>query len=178
MLFVVKDLQALRHPLQQAACAYLSRKRTASTTGTIIFRWRCNYPGDGLFLMQFYQPKQPTMTPNKKTGDKGESLAATFLEKKGYKIVERNWRFRHWEVDLIASKGNRLHFIEVKTRTTAKYGMPEESIKRDKMRSLKNAAEEYLYIHTEWKYIQFDVVAIMLHFGAAPEIFLIEDIYF
>ena len=53
-----------------------------------------------------------------------------------------------------------------------------KSIKREKLDSLKNAAEEYLYIHTEWKYIQFDVVAIMLHYNAPPEYFLIEDIYF
>ena len=118
------------------------------------------------------------MNHNKTTGDKGEILAVAFLEKSGYTIVERNWRFRHWEVDIIASKNNRLHFIEVKTRTTEKYGKPEESIKREKMDSLKNAAEEYLYIHTEWKYIQFDVVAIMLHYNAPPEYFLIEDIYF
>ncbi len=56
--------------------------------------------------------------------------------------------------------------------------MPEESIRRDKMNNLKNAAEEYLYQHPEWKYIQFDVLAITLRGEEVLEMFLIEDVYF
>lgn len=119
------------------------------------------------------------MTENKNTGNKGEAMASVYLEKNGFKILERNWRFKHWEVDLIASgKDNRLHFIEIKTRTTTTYGYPEESIGKKKMTNLRNAAEEYQYLHPEWKYIQFDVVAIMLHFNAPAEFFLLEDVYF
>lgn len=118
------------------------------------------------------------MSFNKQTGDKGEEMAAQFLARQGYKIVERNWRFKHWEVDIIASKGNRLHFFEIKTRRTDKYGTPEESMSKDKMNNLKNAAEEYQYQHPEWKYVQFDVVAIMLLYNKPAEFFLIEDVYF
>jgi len=118
------------------------------------------------------------MDYRKDTGNKGENIAANYLLQHGYIIVNKNWRYKHLEVDIIASKKNKLHFIEVKTRTSERFGKPEESIGRDKMKNLKNAAEEYLYQHPEWKYIQFDVVAIMLQYDEVKEIFLIEDVYF
>ena len=118
------------------------------------------------------------MNKNKATGDKGEEIAAIYLVKNGYRLIERNWRFRYWEVDIIAAKDQLLHFIEVKTRKSLRYGRPEESITRDKMTNLKNVAEEYQYQHTEWKYIQFDVLAITLVNEEVKEIFMIEDVYF
>jgi len=118
------------------------------------------------------------MATNKETGDKGEELAAAHLHKKGYKILERNWRFKRWEVDIIASQGKFLHFFEIKTRTSNRFGNPEESIGREKMNNLRNAAEEYQYQHPEWKYIQFNVLAITMNYGEPIEYFLIEDVYF
>ena len=118
------------------------------------------------------------MTENKATGNKGEEIAVSYLVKNGYQILERNWRYRHWEVDIIASKGTFLHFMEVKTRKSLRFGRPEESITREKMSNLKNAAEEYQYLHTEWKYIQFNVIAITLIQEKVKEIFMIEDVYF
>ena len=118
------------------------------------------------------------MNHNQITGNKGEELASIYLVKKGYTLVERNWRFRHWEVDIIASKDRFLHFIEVKTRFSLRYGRPEESITKFKMSNLRNAAEEYQYQHQEWKYIQFDVLAITLLNEEVKEIFMIEDVYF
>ena len=118
------------------------------------------------------------MNHNKTTGNTGEEIAAAYFVKNVYRLVERNWRFRHGEVDIIASKGQFLHFIEVKTRKSLRYGRPEESITRDKMNNLKNVAEEYQYQHPEWKYIQFDVLAITLVNGEAKEVFMIEDVYF
>ena len=115
---------------------------------------------------------------NKELGDKGEELAAVYLVKNGYAIVERKWRFKHWEVDIIASKGNLLHFFEIKTRTSNKFGNPEESIGREKMNNLKNVAEEYQYKNPHWKYVQFDVLSINLHYNMPTEYFLIEDVYF
>jgi putative endonuclease len=118
------------------------------------------------------------MSTNQEKGNQGEELAAAWLVKKGYALLERNWRFRHWEVDIIASKDKFLHFIEVKTRHSLRFGRPEESITRDKMNNLRNAAEEYQYQHPEWKYIQFDVVAITVVNGEVKEVFMIEDVYF
>lgn len=122
--------------------------------------------------------KDTTMNQNKNTGTAGEDLAVAFLIKKGYIILHRNWRHSHWEVDIIASRGKFLHFIEIKTRTTTRYGLPEESISQHKMDNLKNAAEEYQYQHPEWQFIQFDVLAILILQGKEPAYFFIEDVYF
>lgn len=118
------------------------------------------------------------MRTNLSTGNTGEELAAAYLVRKGFRIIARNWRFRHWEADIIASRDRFLHFIEVKTRHSLRYGKPEESITREKMKNLKNIAEEYQYQHPEWKYIQFDVIAITLVNDEVKEVFMIEDVYF
>ncbi len=118
------------------------------------------------------------MNLNLTKGEEGENIAAARLQQLGYTLQERNWRHRHWEVDIIASKSNKLHFIEVKTRHSLRFGKPEESITRDKMSCLRNAAEAYQYQHPEWKYLQFDVVSVTMINGELKEIFLIEDVYF
>ena len=69
-------------------------------------------------------------------------------------------------------------FYWSKTRKSLRYGKPEESITREKMNHLKKVAEEYQYLHPEWKYIQFDVLAITLIHDGVKEIFMIEDVYF
>ncbi|MEO7313221.1 MAG: YraN family protein [Chitinophagaceae bacterium] len=111
------------------------------------------------------------------TGNEGEALAATFIEQKGFLILERNWRFRHCEVDIIASKEKTIHFFEVKTRTGNQLLLPEASVNSRKMNKLKEAASEYLYLHPEWKWLQFNVLAITLHPESDPEIFMIEDVF-
>ncbi len=118
------------------------------------------------------------MSNNLLTGKKGEDIAADYLTKNGYTLLEKNWRKHHWEVDIIASKDQFLHFIEVKTRYSLRFGFPEESISKDKMKNLKNAAENYQYQHPKWKYIQFDVIAITLVNETAKEILMIDDVYF
>ena len=118
------------------------------------------------------------MSYTKQTGNKGEDLAAAWIQDKGYNIIERNWRFKHWEVDIIANKENKLHFFEIKTRTSALFGHPEESIGKRKMQSLLRAAEEYQYMHPQWKLLQFDVLSITILKNKPIEYFLIEDIYF
>jgi len=70
-------------------------------------------------------------------GNNGENVAASYLLQNGYGILERNWRFKHWEIDIIAFRDNKLHFIEVKTRTSKKFGNPEQSVTEKKMNSLK-----------------------------------------
>lgn len=112
------------------------------------------------------------------TGKFGEGIAAAYLQQQGYTILYRNWRYRHLEVDIIACLHNRLHFIEVKTRCTLQYGHPEESITKEKMQHLRDAAEAYQYRYPQWQYLQFDVLAITLINKQVKEIFLITDVYF
>lgn len=111
-------------------------------------------------------------------GTKGENVAATYLLQNGYSILERNWRFKHWEIDIIASKESKLHFVEVKTRTSKKFGNPEQGVNEKKMSSLKKGAEEYLFQNQQWNLIQFDVIAITMKKEIVEEIFLIEDVFF
>ncbi len=111
------------------------------------------------------------------TGKKGEALAAIWFEEKGYSILHTNWRHKNLEVDIIASKNNILHFIEVKAVTTLKFGNPEDKVSEKKIRNLINASEEYLFQHPHWHRIQFDVLSITMEKNAPPEYFLIEDVY-
>ena len=117
------------------------------------------------------------MAHHNETGLLGESLAAKYLAEKGFLIYHQNWRHGHWEVDFIASYGDVLHFIEVKTRRTAKFGYPEEDVTKKKMENLSNASEEYLFLNPGWKRIQFDVLSITLLKNQPAAFFFIEDVY-
>lgn len=117
------------------------------------------------------------MAQHNLTGNHGEALAAKYLVEKGYDVLHKNWRHSHWEVDIIASKDDILHFIEVKTRRTKKFGHPEEAVSKKKIQNLINAAEEFLYQQPEWKRIQFDILSITILKNEPVEYFLIEDVY-
>jgi len=117
------------------------------------------------------------METNREKGNIGESLAADYLQDKGYVILHRNWRRGHWELDLIAEKEGLLHFIEVKTRTGKIFGFPEERVNKDKIRTLMRAASAYLETYPERKRFQIDILSINLHQKKKPEFLLIEDIY-
>ncbi len=117
------------------------------------------------------------MAHHNHTGIIGEEKAAQWLTEKGFQILHRNWRHSHWEVDIIASLENTLHFIEIKTRRTQKFGHPEEDVTKKKLINLINASEEYLLLFPEWKRIQFDILSITLLKGKPEEFFFIEDVY-
>jgi len=98
-------------------------------------------------------------------GKKGEDLALQYLQKKGYTLLERNWRFHHKEVDIIATDGRDLVFVEVKTRSGEWFGAPEEAVDSKKQRYLMTAAEAYIKIRDIDTNIRFDVVSIILKPG-------------
>jgi len=117
------------------------------------------------------------MATHNHTGKLGEELGSSFLVTNGYILKEKNWRHTHWEVDVIAEKDTVLHFIEIKTRRSNKYGKPEEKVGRKKIQNLINAAEEYLYKNPAWKRIQFNILSILIIKDQPVEYFLIEDVY-
>ncbi len=117
------------------------------------------------------------MAQHNKTGSFGEALAAAYLQQNGFILLHQNWRHSHWEVDIIAHRSNILHFIEVKTRRTKKFGHPEESVSKKKIQNLINASEAYLQQHPQWQRIQFNILAITILKDEAPEYFFIEDVY-
>lgn len=110
------------------------------------------------------------------TGNLGEEIAVKYLAEKGYNILHRNWRHSHWEIDIIASLKNKLHFVEVKTRRTNTFGFPEDDVSKRKMKFLMSSAEEFLYQNPVWKLIQFDILSITLNPDSTTEFFLIEDV--
>ncbi|MCU0333655.1 MAG: YraN family protein [Chitinophagaceae bacterium] len=110
------------------------------------------------------------------TGRHGEELATEYLAARGYRLLARNWRYQRSEIDLIAAKDHCIHFIEVKTLHGNQFSMPEYKVNKAKLRMLKAGAEGYLLQHPEWKWIQFDIVAITLFPHQPPDIFLIADI--
>jgi len=117
------------------------------------------------------------MANHNNTGQLGEKMAAEYLLEKGFSILHQNWRHSHWEVDVIASINGILHFIEVKTRRTNKFGFPEDDVTKKKLENLINASEEYLLVYPDWKQIQFDILSISILKNQPAEYFFIEDVY-
>jgi putative endonuclease len=99
----------------------------------------------------------------KELGAKGEAIAVSFLQNAGYRIVERNYRVRLGEIDIIAEEGGYLVFIEVKTRTDSLYGSPFEAVTRQKQKQLSKVALEYMSkLGCHDRPARFDVVAVKL----------------
>jgi len=93
-------------------------------------------------------------------GKWGEDLAAKYLAQNGYRVISRNFRTPHGEIDLVTLHIGQLVFVEVKTRTSRAYGLPEESITPRKQAHMLSAAEYYLEHHPEYENWQYDVIAI------------------
>ena len=95
-----------------------------------------------------------------KTGDMGEEFAAKYLEKNGYKIVDRNFKCRFGEIDIIAVKDGYIVFAEVKTRAKNALVSGEESVDYFKQRRLISAAKYYLKISQSLLQPRFDVIVV------------------
>lgn len=110
----------------------------------------------------------------KALGQLGEDLAAEALARRGYHILTRNFRCRHGEMDIIASHGGVLAFVEVKTRRSCDYGPPAEAVTFAKQQRMARIAQFYL---NQGRYIgldcRFDVVSVLLQPGKAAEIEII-----
>ena len=103
----------------------------------------------------------------KELGAKGEEVAVSYLKSRGYRIVERNYRIRFGEIDIIAEQGDDLVFIEVKTRSGTLFGSPFESVTKQKQKQLSKVALEYISkqgFHD--RPARFDVVGIELQKGS------------
>jgi putative endonuclease len=101
-------------------------------------------------------------------GKEGEQAARDFLIARGYTVRETNWRMGKLEIDIVAQepKTNRLHIVEVKTRTSSERFDPMESITKAKIRNLVNAADGYICNYQLKMSVQYDVMVIV---GKAPD---------
>lgn len=112
------------------------------------------------------------------TGKRGEDAAVTFLKKKGYQILERNYRSSYAEVDIIAKHDNQLIFVEVKTRSYNYYGDPEEFVTKKKQEYMTFVASMYTNEIDYEDEIRFDIIAIIMQGGVVSKINHIEDAFF
>lgn len=111
------------------------------------------------------------------TGKKGEDMAVDYLQQLNFTILDRNWRYARFEVDVIASRDQVLHIIEVKTRTNLLFGHPEESITKKKINNMIRSADAYMRKNPQWRQVQFNILSITLLKDQPPEFFFIEDVY-
>jgi putative endonuclease len=111
-------------------------------------------------------------------GRKGEEVAVDFLKKQGYRIIKRNYRCRAGEIDIVVKEGSSLVFVEVKSRRSTHFGLPEEAVSYEKRRHLTRVALGYLTHHRikETK-CRFDVVSVLMNDHGVKEIRLIKNAF-
>ena len=117
------------------------------------------------------------MAAHNELGKWGEDCAADYLQRKGYTIVERDWKSGHRDIDIIAVDENRtVVFVEVKTRRNRVFGEPEESVDYRKMRNLQAAINHYVkYRHID-NDIRFDIITVVGTIGSDPDIDHLIDV--
>ena len=117
------------------------------------------------------------MTDKMQKGREAEDMAANFLQDQGYEIVQRNYRYKHSEIDLIVRKDNWLVFVEVKMRSSDAYGYPEEFVDYRKAKNIVYGAEQYTFQHEYNGNVRYDVVAISIRNGV-PDLKHFEDAFY
>jgi putative endonuclease len=117
------------------------------------------------------------MSDKIKKGKEGEDMAARFLKEKGYEIIQRNYRYKQSEIDLIVKKDNWLIFVEVKLRSSDMYGYPEDFVDYKKAKNVIDGAEQYTY-ENDWQgNVRYDIVSIRV-MRDKTEIIQIEDAFY
>jgi putative endonuclease len=117
------------------------------------------------------------MAKHNELGKKGEQLAVDFLIKKGYTIVQRNYRFQKAEVDIIAKLKDTLAIVEVKTRSTVDFGNPQDFVKPKQIQRLVKAVDEYVTVNKLDVEVRFDIIAIVKD-GNSFKIEHLEDAFY
>ena len=100
------------------------------------------------------------MADHNDLGKLGEELAVDFLQQNGYEILETNWVFQKAEIDIIAQKENILAVVEVKTRSSIEFGLPQDFVKPKKIQLLVKAVNEYVITNDLDVEVRFDIIAI------------------
>ena len=118
------------------------------------------------------------MTTNLRArGAIGEGIAVEYLEKKGYRVVDRNYRYERGEIDIVAEDGDTLVFVEVKSRRSLSYGEPHESVTEKKRAQIRKVAEGYLFAKSIIdRACRFDIISIVQR-GPNKEIQHFEDAF-
>ncbi|MCQ2073818.1 MAG: YraN family protein [Bacteroidaceae bacterium] len=110
-------------------------------------------------------------------GEAGEKIAAGYLERHGYTILDRNWRCGHNEIDIIARNDRQLVIAEVKTRSGTSFGKPEDAVTDSKIRNIVRTADSYIKRHCIDLPVRFDIITVIDSDGES-QIEHIEDAFF
>jgi len=113
----------------------------------------------------------------KQRGDLGEDAAARYLEQRGFRVLDCNWRYRQWELDLVCMDGDTVVFVEVKTRSAGSMGTPADALDRKKQARLVKAASQYLTKKELWdEPCRFDLAAV-IDTGTSMDVEHIENAF-
>jgi putative endonuclease len=102
------------------------------------------------------------MAEHNELGKLGEELAAEYLQKNGYAILETNWVFQKAEIDILAQRNNTLAVVEVKTRSSIEFGLPQDFVKPKKIQLLVKAVNDYVTENDLDLDVRFDIIAISI----------------
>ena len=117
------------------------------------------------------------MALHNELGKWGEDVAANYLERQGYTIIERDWKSGHRDLDIIAREGDTVVFVEVKTRRNRQFADPEMAVDYQKIRHLQQAANHYIkYRHIDHD-IRFDIITVVGTMDETPSIEHIKDAF-
>ena len=114
------------------------------------------------------------MAQHLESGKYGEQRAVAYLQSLGYQIIAINWRYKYWEVDIVAKDADILCFVEVKTRKNTLYGEAADFVDVKKQKNLIQAADAYLELTQYQGEIRFDIVSV---YSISKEIQLIKDAF-
>lgn len=117
------------------------------------------------------------MAEHNDLGKLGEEKAVEYLQKNGYTILQTNWVYLKAEIDIIAQKGETLAVVEVKTRSSLDFGLPQDFVKPKKIQLLVKAINEYVVQNDIDAEVRFDIISVFKN-GNAFEIEHLEDAFF
>lgn len=117
------------------------------------------------------------MADHNELGKEGEQLAVEFLKENGYEILETNWIFQKAEIDIIACKEGTLAVVEVKTRSSIDFGLPQDFVKPKKIQLLVKAVNEYVERNNLNVEVRFDIIAVLKE-GNTTSIEHLQDAFF
>lgn len=130
-------------------------------------------------LIKLFKHEVPKIPDKSAIGTEGEQLAVRFLKKNGYKILQRNYRCKIGEIDIVTYDHGAIAFVEVKTRCSDTYGTPELSVTENKKRQIVKVASHYVAEKKiEGRELRFDVVSVFyLPFEKHPKITLFKNAF-